>query len=58
MPDTEYESKVREVAKKVKWDNVKVIDPEEEETYDRPDTDELMDNLDDHELEKYYEWYR
>ena len=53
----EYELKLREFVEEVKWDNVTAVGSDYEGTDDSPDTDELEDDLDEYELEKYYRWY-
>ena len=52
----EYELKLREFVEEVKWDNVTAVGSDYEGTDDSPDTDELEDDLDEYELEKYYRW--
>ena len=48
------ESKFRKLVEEVKWGGVTAMDSDWEGTDDSPDTDELGDNIDDHELEKLY----
>lgn len=49
-----YKLELRELVKRVKWDNVKVLNP----GYwgvDEPDTEELEDYFDDYERESHHE---
>ena len=50
-----YESELRELVEEVKRDNIAVMGLDYEGEDGRPDTDELKENSDDHELEKYYQ---
>ena len=49
-----YESELRELVEEVKRDNIAVMGLDYGGEDGRPDTDELEENSDDHELEKYY----
>lgn len=49
----EYESRLKRLVKKVKWDNVTVVGSDYELTEDDLDSD---DYFDDYELEPYYEF--
>jgi len=54
MYEAEYKPKLRELAKRVKWDNVEILNPEYWGV-DEPDTEELEDYFGDYEREIYRE---
>lgn len=54
MYEAKYKLELRELVKRVKWDNVKVLNPKYWEV-DEPDTEELEDYFGDYERESYHE---
>ena len=53
----EYASKLREIVKEVKWDDVEVVGSGHGDTEDDTDTDELEDESEDESGEKFKDYH-
>jgi len=53
----EYASKLRELVKEVKWDNVEVVGSGHGDTEDDTDTDELQDESEDESRDKFEDYH-
>lgn len=49
-------SRLGELVSRVRWDNVKAVGPDYRGSDDAPDPDEIEEDFDDDELEKYYKF--